>query len=141
MNTIGELGETIVLAWLNSQGGKVLQQRWRCIWGEIDIIALVNSETIAFVEVKTRSLRNWDEGGLLAVNPKKQSKLIKTASLFLAKSPQYSNLFCRFDVALVSYQKASANQALTQEIVLGKPVFYYGYQWILHQYLEAAFDL
>lgn len=143
MAKIGELGEKLVREWLNFQEVKILQHRWRSRWGEIDIIAQINADTIAFIEVKTRSLGNWDENGLLAVDRKKQSKLIKTAALFLSKYPQYADLICRFDVALVSYKNSQLvnNQALNKEIFLGEPVFWGNYQLTLQQYLESAFEL
>ncbi|MBD1935114.1 MULTISPECIES: YraN family protein [Cyanophyceae] len=36
---IGVLGEDLVAQWLHSQGFLILHRRWRCRWGEIDIIA------------------------------------------------------------------------------------------------------
>lgn len=87
MNTVGELGEKLVLQWLQSQGCQILHHRWRCRCGEIDIIAQVALNAIAFVEVKTRSSGNWDQDGLSSVNIKKQGKLIKTAGLFLQNYP------------------------------------------------------
>ena len=108
MATIGELGEQIVAEWLKSQGYEVIHCRWRCRWGEIDIIAKHKpSNTLVFVEVKTRSKGNWDEGGLKAISTVKQQKIYQTAQLFLAKYPYLAESFCRFDVALVSYQKNS----------------------------------
>ena len=35
---IGVLGEDLVAQWLHSQGFLILHRRWRCRWGEIDII-------------------------------------------------------------------------------------------------------
>lgn len=36
---IGVLGEDIVAQWLQFQGWIILHRRWRCRWGEIDIVA------------------------------------------------------------------------------------------------------
>ena len=36
---IGVLGEELVAQWLQSTGWIILRRRWRCRWGEIDIIA------------------------------------------------------------------------------------------------------
>lgn len=36
---IGVLGEDLVAQWLQSTSWMILHRRWRCRWGEIDIIA------------------------------------------------------------------------------------------------------
>jgi putative endonuclease len=99
----GELGEEVVAQWLLARGGKILQRRWRWKRGEIDLIAL-ESNTLLFIEVKTRNRRNWDEDGLLAINPQKQFRIIQTAQLFLLKHPHLAEYACRFDAAIVRHQ-------------------------------------
>ena len=154
MQKIGILGEKIVGKWLESQNYGLLQQNWRCRWGEIDIIAQSKvSKTIAFVEVKTRSKNNWDEGGLLAIDAVKQEKIIKTASLFLARYPQFAEFPCRFDVALVSYKSLSLRRKDAEkretkrddeEVArpsLGKPVAIEQYHLTIESYLQSAFEL
>lgn len=106
-NTIGHQGELFVAQWLQAQGWVVLQTRWQCRWGELDLIVGQPSATpnqftaIAFVEVKTRRANNWDLHGKLAITPQKQAKLWQAAQLFLAEHPEWAELPCQFDVALV----------------------------------------
>ena len=102
MNT-GKLGEEVVAQWLIDRGGKVLAHRWRWKRGEIDLIA-IESNTLLFIEVKTRNRSNLDADGLLAITPQKQTKIINTAQLFLVKHPHLADYPCRFDVAIVRHQ-------------------------------------
>ncbi|NJL83830.1 MAG: YraN family protein [Chloroflexaceae bacterium] len=145
MNSIiGDLGEQLVVQWLLTQGWSVLQRRWHSRWGEIDAIALEKfSQTLAFVEVKTRGLNNWDEAGLLAIAPAKQAKLWKTAALFLAKYPHWADYTCRFDVALVRCRQISAKPGepshFPPTVALNQPIHYGGYELCLHAYIPAAF--
>ena len=149
MKEIGKLGEKLVTQWLKMQNHEILQQNWRCRWGEIDLVVLdPQDKAIAFVEVKTRSQNNWDESGLLAVNSSKQQKIIRTASLFLAQYPQLAESPCRFDVALVSYQildePVSQNTAKIQQatqLSLGQPLIIGKYRLTVENYLTSAFDL
>ena len=143
MKNIGALGEALVAQWLQLQNYKLLEQNWRCRWGEIDIIAQERvSKAIAFVEVKTRSSNNWDEGGLLAIDSAKQAKIIATAEMFLAKYPHLAELPCRFDVALVSYENAIAdnNTSKLVTIKIGQPVGRDKYQLTIKNYLQSAFE-
>ena len=154
MKDTGTLGEELVARWLELQNYSLLQQNWRCRWGEIDLIAQnKNSKAIAFVEVKTRSKNNWDEGGLLAIDAIKQEKIIKTASLFLAKYPQFADLPCCFDVALVSYEpsltlkREDANKKNAEnikellELEIGQSVIMEKYKLTVTNYLWCAFEL
>ena len=78
--------------------GCTIVKRNYCIrGGEIDIIA-TNDEIIAFVEVKTRKKGSM-VSGLEAVNDRKKSLIIKTATDYCSKNPM--DLQLRFDVAEV----------------------------------------
>ncbi|MTJ47247.1 YraN family protein [Dolichospermum sp. UHCC 0259] len=134
---IGNIGEDLVAKWLQSTGWEVLQRRFCCRWGEIDIIAQYQDSILAFVEVKTRSSGNWDEGGKNAITPQKQAKIWRTAEIFLAEYPQKADYACRFDVALVHYQLQS-KKMISEEFLERLSIS--GYEFKLLQYIEAAFE-
>ena len=150
MQQVGELGEKLVALWLEFQSYQLLHQRWRCRWGEIDLIAQEKpNTTLIFVEVKTRSQVNWDADGMLAINSQKQQKISKTAAMFLAENTQLSDYPCRFDVALIAYEQISyqSDYLLGEnnydcQLDLEKPTLRYKqYQLVLKNYLKSAFDL
>ena len=136
MNT-GKQGEEIVSQWLIDRGGKILNHRWRWKGGEIDLIA-IESDTLLFIEVKTRKRSNWDTDGLLAITSQKQAKILTTAAIFLARHPHLAEYPCRFDVAIVRHQP-------THQQILGKPLHIAtdvaaGARLLLVDYLADAFD-
>ncbi|MBD2253635.1 YraN family protein [Nostoc parmelioides] len=142
---IANLGEDFVAQWLQSTGWIILHRQFSCRWGEIDIIAQHtrnNQEYIlAFVEVKTRSPGNWDDGGRGAITLKKQTKIERTARIFLAKYPDKAEYICRFDVAIVSYQiisKQHPELSISRESVTSSSMGEYKFQ--LQEYIPAAFD-
>lgn len=146
----GTLGEDFVATWLEEQGWEILHQRWRCRWGELDIIARgtePHSQSgcslpdliLIFVEVKTRSRGNWDANGLLAITPQKQTKLLQAAQVFLSQYSEYSHYPCRFDVALVQYYpKAKTNPV--PNVALGISPSISSEQLVLQDYIPSAFD-
>lgn len=167
----GLWGEALVAQWLLDTGWEIKARRWRCRWGEIDLIAWQSSYTtqsnsfvkgdisphlvgsqgglLAFVEVKTRSPRSWDAGGLLAISSGKQAKLIQTAQLFLVEHPELAEFPCRFDVALVQYQRQRRSPQSggnlqpsppQNPICLGQPQPIGDYYFTLHDYICGAFD-
>jgi len=99
---LGQNGEKAAVNYLLEKGYALLATNFKTKTAEIDIIAR-DSETICFVEVKTRtSLKR----GLPreAVNHTKQQKIISAATLYLKEN----NLFhqrARFDVVEVIYLK------------------------------------
>lgn len=135
----GQLGEQFVGHWLRSQNWNLLHHRWRCPTGEIDLIA-TSPSTLAFVEVKTRSRGNWDADGLLAITAQKQAKIRQTAEQFLATYPDWAEFPCRFDVALVRYQKLTTTSSdFCPPIALNQPILWAGYRLTLQDYIPGAF--
>ena len=49
----GRRGEMVAAWWLRLQGWRIVGQRLKTLWGEVDLVARRGS-TIAFIEVKTR---------------------------------------------------------------------------------------
>ncbi|WP_413166304.1 YraN family protein [Capilliphycus salinus ALCB114379] len=149
---IGTWGEQLVQTWLNQQGWEIIAHQYRCRWGEIDLIAREaggqvkskSDSTVVFVEVKTRSKRNWDEDGLLAITPSKQAKLIKSAQTFLSDRPELADFPCRFDVALVRCDRLKEYNFSSLPsfplFTLGQPVEFQGYRLTLQNYIQSAFE-
>ena len=54
--TLGRRGEAFAADHLTGRGWTILQRNWRCVHGEIDIIATTpGTGTVVFVEVRTRA--------------------------------------------------------------------------------------
>ncbi len=136
MNT-GKQGEEVVAQWLIARGGKILHHRWRWRRGEIDLIG-IESDTILFIEVKTRNRSNWDADGLLAITPQKQARIVRTAELFLLKYPHLAEQPCRFDVAIVRHQPINRSIVGTPLHILADLTA--GTNLLLIDYIPGAFD-
>jgi putative endonuclease len=134
---IGTQGENLVADWLVTKQAVVLQRRWRKRSAEVDLIAQKADGTLLFIEVKTRSAGNWDRGGLLAIDRRKQQKIILGAHLFLGCYPELSGCNCRFDVALVRHGESA--EIPTREDFYSQRLEDGRYLQLV-QYLVAAFD-
>ena len=93
----GDWGEALVAGYLRRQGYAIVAAKYRCRFGEIDLIAR-DGETLCFVEVKERG---GTEHGLPRefVTAAKQRRLRTTAQFYLASHDP--DAVCRFDVAEV----------------------------------------
>jgi len=81
---IGDLGESLAEKYLKSRGYKIIKKNYVYENTEIDIIAST-ADTVAFVEVKTRSFKeNEDITPSRAVTREKQRKIIKAARHYAA---------------------------------------------------------
>lgn len=91
----GAFGESLATEYLSEKGYKVLERNFSCRIGEVDIIAM-QEDTVAFIEVKTRSSEKF---GLPseAVSLTKQNRIVKTALYYMQRN-RLLDYMCRFDV-------------------------------------------
>ena len=95
---LGDRGERIAARHLRGLGYRVIGRNYRCPMGEIDIIAR-DGDTVVFVEVKTRSGREFGEPEE-AVGPRKRRKLRDVALCYI-KSRRAPMPAVRFDVVSI----------------------------------------
>ena len=81
--------------YLKARGYKVLDRRWACPLGELDIVAS-DSDTLVFVEVRARTSSLYGSPAE-TVTRTKQNKVIKTALMYI-KSKALKPESVRFDV-------------------------------------------
>ena len=94
----GRKGERIAAIFLLRQGFDILARRYRGRSGELDIIAF-ESNTLVFVEVKTRASRDFGEPWEF-VDWRKQQILRRTAEEFIADHDMGQYAY-RFDIVSV----------------------------------------
>lgn len=88
--------EALAEHYLKSQGLKLLSRNFYARFSEIDLVMLDHNELV-FIEVKYRRTTDFGSGAEF-VTRSKQLKLIRAASYYLLRHPQYSGLPARFDV-------------------------------------------
>jgi putative endonuclease len=82
-HALGERGEAAAAAWLASRGWTILARRWRCPYGELDLVALDPENVLVAVEVKLRrGARAGDP--LESVDPRRLARLRAALSRFRA---------------------------------------------------------
>ena len=96
---IGNIGENIACKYiLKTQNRKIIERNYHSRYGEIDIISC-DDKYINFIEVKTRKLSTL-VGGIYSVDKNKQTKIIKTAEIYLMENNV--DLQPKFDVVLIT---------------------------------------
>lgn len=123
--SVGKQGELVAVDYLRRQGLKILHQGYRSPIGEVDIIALDQSnrsrKTLVFVEVKT--WRIPAQGGPAdAVDEQKQARLTRLALEFLKRHHLLESP-ARFDVVQVILEPLSIRHFPNAFEATGK------YQW------------
>ncbi len=91
----GRTGEIEATKYLENLEYQILCNNFRCIQGEIDIIAKDGRE-IVFIEVKTRTSTKFGEGRE-AVDKNKQKHILNAAKYYLYKN-NLEDSFTRIDV-------------------------------------------
>ena len=94
----GKRGEELAAAYLAEAGYRIIERNYRCLFGEIDIVA-EEGETLVFVDVKSR---RSDAYGVpqLAVGLQKQKKISRISLHYLAERHLHHRP-ARFDVVAV----------------------------------------
>ena len=94
----GQEGESAAEKYLRHKGYRIVARNLRSSMGELDLVA-EDGHVLVFVEVKARRTDAFG-GAIHAVHQRKQEKLIRLASQYLARH-HIKNRLCRFDVVLL----------------------------------------
>lgn len=100
-NELGKEGEKLAINFLKEKGYEILEQNYRVSKSEVDIIAQ-KGETIAFIEVKTRSTEAFGTPEEF-VDDKKKNHLIKVANHYIVLKDFNKNI--RFDIIAIVMKK------------------------------------
>jgi putative endonuclease len=95
---MGKAGEDIAVAYLKTEGYTILDRNYRCLFGEVDIVAR-DGDAIVFVEVKSRRSDRFGDPQM-AVGVEKQKKLCRISMKYLQDRRLYP-CNARFDVVAV----------------------------------------
>jgi putative endonuclease len=96
--TRGRRAEALAVWLLRAKGYRIIDRRWRCRAGEIDIVAR-RGRTLALVEVKARADA---DAAAFAIDARSQLRLAAAANAYLGARPALAALDLRFDVVLVA---------------------------------------
>lgn len=100
-HSVGRAGEEAAAAYLAGLGYRILERNLRFRSGELDLVA-EEGGFLVFVEVKTRRGTGFGTAAE-AVTAEKRRRLVKLASLYLARRGGAPPP-CRFDVVTVEAQ-------------------------------------
>lgn len=107
----GAWAEILCAEHLEQAGLKILERNYRIRGGEIDIIALDNSQTTIFVEVKQRTSSSHGTAGEY-INARKAALIRRAALHFLGRD----DLPCRFDAVLIEGSRAKPKVTWLQDV-------------------------
>lgn len=96
----GEYTESLACQYLKNKGFKLIEKNFNCRVGEIDLI-MQDNDCLVFIEVRYRHSNNFGSGAE-SITASKQSKLIKTAALYLQQHAKLNKYPARFDVVSIT---------------------------------------
>ena len=94
----GIIAERFAVMFLRAKGYKILAQRFKTRYGEIDIVAR-HKDIIVFIEVKARKAEN---DALESVTHKMKSRIERAAQLYIAQHKAAQGMGVRFDFIALS---------------------------------------
>lgn len=96
---VGQQAEQWAIEFLIDRGLRPVARNFHSRGGEIDLIML-DEQCLVFVEVRFRATPAFSHASH-TVDHRKQSKIIRTAALFLARNRRYAMYTMRFDVVAI----------------------------------------
>ncbi len=97
----GDRAEEIVFQLLERKGWVLLDRNWSCRWGELDLV-LQKDQRLLVVEVKGRTARRHDRGGLDAFHSRKRRRLARGISCWRSDHPGAEHQLLQVVLALVN---------------------------------------
>lgn len=94
---LGAAIEARAAALLAAAGLAIVERNWRCVHGEVDIIAR-DGPALVFVEVRARASAAWG-GARASITRVKQARIARCAQQYLQRAG-YPTPPCRFDLVL-----------------------------------------
>jgi putative endonuclease len=74
--SLGDFGEQVAAGYLERHGFQIINRKWRCVYGEIDLIAR-DGATLVFAEVRTR--RNMSAAETITATKRRRLRLLAYA--------------------------------------------------------------
>jgi putative endonuclease len=99
--TLGKYGEDLACSELEQRGYAIVERRYRCRGGELDIVAR-DGETTVFVEVKARDSHVFGDAAD-AVTRFKRRRMKHVATDYLVRN-NLLDTRCRFDVVSIHFE-------------------------------------
>lgn len=101
---LGDFGELVAMAYLTRQGYQVLDRKWRCAAGEIDLV-MQEGSALVFIEVRTR--RGQAPGSAKeTVTRAKQDRLIELAYTYIEACRISEHIPWRIDVVALDVNRS-----------------------------------
>ena len=97
--TVGDDAENLAFRYLKQHGLTPVQRNFACRLGELDLI-MRDASCLVIVEVRFRGHRSIVPAEL-TVDRRKQSKIVRTAAMFLAWNERFASMSLRFDVVAI----------------------------------------
>lgn len=93
----GSRAELWAALFLMCKGYRLLARRYKTRHGEADLV-MRRGHMVVFVEVKAR---HSVTGGLEAISPRSQVRIMAAAQHFMARHARFAGFDCRFDAVVV----------------------------------------
>ncbi|WP_168463895.1 YraN family protein [Wolbachia endosymbiont of Ctenocephalides felis wCfeT] len=96
---IGYFGELLVLTYLKLKWYNIVKHRYRCKFGEVDLIASKKKELI-FIEVKTSLF--WQ---VIPISDYQCRSIVNSSKYFLSRNLNFLDCAIRYDLCFLSLRK------------------------------------